>query len=340
MDLEEFYFQDDWNYYNDTATYDSELMTNSSITMTVHIVIHCVVLVVGVPGNILVLVIFSRCHADTPFNMSSNSLILSLAAADLGILIFYIPFYVVYELKHLVWLFGPAMCKLVFSSTHICLYASLGTMVGVAIERYLVTFHLHVSRHKVAMGMFAAWIVALLLSIPQMINLQLVPLEDHSQDDPKYACELVWPDHLFEQILHPVDFVVFYLVPVAVISVLYVKITSMLRSAIRHNLLNQQLTRQVKKVVHMLIVVVIVFAICNFPIYIFHLYRVFQFNQWLKVVDESPWIFSFFAALFLIPHTVNPLVYAILDRKFRKQVFKILIKCKPVCFCLSLPWKR
>lgn len=339
MDPEEIYFEDEWNHYNVTESYyDEGLMTTSSTGLIVHIVIHCVVFVIGVPGNVLVLLIFSRCHIEAPFNMSSNSPILSLAAADLGILLFYVPFYVVYEFKHLVWPFGSAMCKLVFSSTHICIYASLGTMVSVAIERYLVTFHLHVSRQKVVMAMLAVWIVALLLSIPQMINLQLVPLEDYGDHDPKYACELVWPNQWFEKILHPVDFAMFYLLPVGLTSILYGKITSMLRSAIRQNLLNRQLTKQVKKVVHVLIVVVIVFAICNFPIYIFHLYRVFQFNQWLQMVDKSPWIFSLFAALYLIPHTVNPLVYAVLDRKFRKEVFNILIKCKPLCF--SLPWKR
>lgn len=335
---EELYLDNEWYHFNDSLNFFDVASSEGSTSFVAHVVIHIFLFVIGVPGNILVLVIFSRSHGDTPFNMSSNAMILSLAAADLGILLVYVPFYVAYEALHLVWPFGVAMCKLVFSFTHICVYTSLGTMIGIAIERYLVTFHLHVYRPKVVMGMIAAWIVALLLSIPQMINLQLVSLDEQVTPDTEYACELVWPEPLYEQILYPIDFVLFYLLPLAVISILYVKITSMLRSAIRQQVPNRRLTKQVKKVVCVLMVVVIVFAICNFPIYILHLYRIFQYEKWLVVAEESPWIFSVCAAIYLVPHSANPIIYAILDRKFRHQIIKVLGKCKPSCLCLTVLW--
>ncbi|XP_020915039.1 galanin receptor type 1 [Exaiptasia diaphana] len=268
--------------------------------------------------------------------MSSNSLIISLAAADLGILLVYVPFYVAYEMLGLIWPFGEVLCKFVFSSTHICLYASLGTLVGVAIERYLVAFDFRVSKPKIIMGLISVWIVSLALSIPQMINLQLVKIDvEEFHADVEYVCELVWPDPMYERVLHPVDFVLFYLLPLMIISVLYVKISVMLRSAIKHSAPKRRFARQVQKAVYVLIVVVCVFGICNLPIYVLHLYRVFWSDHWLGVIDKNHWLFSVCAALYLLPHSANPIIYAILDRKFRKEALTVLKKCKP----LSMPCK-
>ncbi|KAK3732023.1 hypothetical protein QZH41_006882 [Actinostola sp. cb2023] len=330
------YYYDEWNHLNDSS-YEHEIVDSNNHIVTVQVAVYCILFLIGVPGNTLVLVVFAR-RGDSPFNMSSNALIVNLAAADMGILLFYVPFYVAYEALDLVWPFGLAMCKFVFSLTHICVYSSLGTMIGVAMERYQVTFHLHVSKSLVRVGLLFVWICALVLSIPQMMNLQLVSLDDEIYPDTEYTCELMWPDPIYERILHPVDFILFYLLPMALISGLYIHINSMLRSAIRRNVLNHRLAKQAQKVMYVLIVVVFVFGICNFPVHFMQIYRVFCYDEWLNIFDKSPWLFSVCAALYLIPHIANPIIYAVLNKKFRLAAIKVLRTCKPACLYTIVQW--
>lgn len=311
-----------WDVMENTANYDTGTKTFLAVT-------YAVLFLTGIPGNILVLVLFGRGRGrnsvESPFNVA-NCLILSLATADLGSLLFYIPFYVVYDVLGSIWPFGLVMCKFVFSFTHLCVYASLGSMVAIAVERYRVTYHLHVSKTLEVIGAVIVWLTALILVIPQMIYLQLVEIEylDEEDSSPVYACELVWPDLAYERLLHPIDFAVFYLCPLVFITVLYVKIISMLRRAIRRNVLNRRLVKQSRKVSYVLVVIVVVFALCVFPVHFLQLIRVFFYQYWLSLYIEWPWLFSVFSCLYFLTHAMNPLVYVLLHRKFRVQAVEVL----------------
>lgn len=315
----------DWNYsrwdlVEDTANYGTGTTTFLAIT-------YAVLFLTGIPGNILVLVLFGRTRnsAESPFNVA-NCLVLSLATADLGSLLFYIPFYIVYDVLGSVWPFGLVMCKFVFTFTHLCVYASLGTMVAIAVERYRVACHLRVSKTLEIIGTVLVWVAALILVIPQMIYLQLVEVEDIGEEgsSPVYSCELVWPDVSYERILHPIDFAAFYMCPLLFITVLYVKIIFMIRRAIRRNLLNRRLVIQSKKVAYVLVVIVVVFALCVFPVHFLQLIRVFFYQYWLSLYIEWPWLFSVFAGLYFVTHAMNPLIYVLLHRKFRAQAVDVL----------------
>jgi KISS1 receptor len=314
----------DGNYSGDWD--DGEMAGYGTGILTFQIVVYVVLFLMGVPGNILVLILFARRQVESPFNVA-NCLVLSLATADLGTLLLYVPFYLAYDAMGLVWPFGLAMCKFVFSFTHVCVYASLGSMVAIAVERYRMTFHLHVSKSWVVIGTVIVWITAILLSIPQMMYLQLIEIDGEMEEEgsaPEYACELVWPDHSYEKLLHPIDFALFYLLPLAFISVLYVKIICVLRLAIRRNVPNHRLAEQSRKVAYILALIVSVFAVCVFPVHFMQLCRVFFHQYWLRLYSEWPWLFSLFAGLYLFTHVINPIIYALLHRKFRVQAIELL----------------
>ena len=88
--------------------------------------------------------------------------------------------------------------------------------------------------------------VAFILSIPQLVFLQTInvnslggiekkeflPSDKDAVDELEeiYICEIVWPQPNFEKILQPIDAVILFLVPLAIVFVIYVKIVFKMRA--------------------------------------------------------------------------------------------------------------
>ncbi|EDO48524.1 predicted protein [Nematostella vectensis] len=320
-----------YTYYND---YDDFVSTHY---MTVQAIVFVLLFIVGVPGNILVLRIFT--HHQNDFRLFiSNILTLSLATADLGVLVVYIPFYLAYEFLGLVWPFGSAMCKLVFSVTHICVYASLGTMIAIAGERYLIVRNRPAKRWVIGATVGCVWSVAIILCVPQLMYYTVVSITDDAE--PLFVCELEWPDPMHEKILHPIDFTLFYLFPLIFTAAVYLKIIRLLRAAIENNVPSHRLIKESKRIVRLFVVTLTVFAICVLPIHILHLCRVFYHDYWLQLTIERPGMFPTLAALYLVTHVANPFIYILFHRQFRVKAGQIVRRClKFLCLCREVTVK-
>lgn len=286
----------------------------------------------GVPFNVVaIFFLWRKCDGSlcpiVPF-------LLNLAAADLLVLTIFIPFYMAYEAMGFEWTFGSFLCKGVFSLTHICMYVSLATLATIAVERYLITFYHSIRQRVIKFVIIVVWVIAILLSIPQLLYLNTIDvnfLEDMGEEEflygdeeamepveGKYICEIVWPHPNYERILHPIDAVVLYLVPLTFIFVIYVRIIVKLREIDSKQLPPARLcfVKQRKRAVRKMITVIVIFALCHLPIHVFHLLRVFYFDFWEAIVTEYPWVFSMSVNLVLATHVVNPLVYGSLHRCF------------------------
>ena len=281
------------------------------------IVFYTVLFLVGVPGNVLVLVVLNKRSTVSPV---VNVFLLSLAVADLGVLLLYAPFYLAYEFLELVWPFGLFMCKFVFTVTHVFMCSSLSTMVGIAIERYCVAIRTPMKESSVKLFLAAAWLFSFLVCIPDIISYQLVELEPRGKQI-EYACDLVWPNKKYEQILQPIDTIFLYLTPLCFITVIYVKIICKLRKAYKTKTSNfsKVRLRHIREALRTLITIVSVFALCLFPIHLLHFIRVFFPYYWEELYFECPWLFSVCAFLVLATHAANPVIYGTLNRRFRRE---------------------
>lgn len=303
-----------------------------SFPATFQIVVNLVFVVLGIPGNALAIIsLWKRSDGSLspifPF-------LLNLAVADLLVLTIYIPFYIAYEAADFEWPFGAVLCKAVFSLTHICMYASLATLTAIAVERYLITFCDGIRRKTVKYVIVVIWVIAISLSIPQMVYLKTVKIdpfqafeeneqeflngERMEQEDPIYICEIEWPHPDLETILQPIDAVILYLLPLSFVFIIYVKIITKMRAIDRKRLSPARLVfvRQRQRAVRKMATVITIFALCHLPIHAFHLLRVFFVESWLVLVSAYPWFFTLAVNLVLMTHVVNPLVYGSLHYCF------------------------
>lgn len=79
--------------------------------MYVLIFCHCIVFIVGLFGNVLVCVAVYRNHS---MRTVTNYFIVNLALADALVILFCLPFSVVWDVTS-TWWFGTAMCKFVLN---------------------------------------------------------------------------------------------------------------------------------------------------------------------------------------------------------------------------------
>lgn len=324
-----------------------------SFQASFQIVVNLVFVILGIPGNVSA-IIFVWKKSDGSLSPIIPFL-LNLAAADLLVLTIYIPFYIAYEAADFEWPFGAFLCKAVFSLTHICMYASLATLTAIAVERYLITFCDGIRRKTVKYVVIIIWVLAVCLSIPQMVYLKTIkidPFEEFEEEellegermeqgDSRYICEIEWPHPDLEKILQPIDAIILYLIPVSFIFVIYVKIITKLRAIDRKQLPPARLVfvKQRQRAIRKMATIITIFALCHLPIHAFHLLRVFFFESWIVVVSAYPWFFTLSVNLVLVTHVVNPLVYGSLHHCFECGVQFLEYLYTDCCRCRFKPAK-
>ncbi|KAF7272804.1 hypothetical protein GWI33_014441 [Rhynchophorus ferrugineus] len=112
MDEEEFDANDTYFDMTNMTREDQILIEKYTVLKMwtwILIFFHCVVFVVGLLGNVLVCVAVYRNHS---MRTVTNYFIVNLAVADALVILFCLPFSVVWDVTS-TWWFGTAMCKIV-----------------------------------------------------------------------------------------------------------------------------------------------------------------------------------------------------------------------------------
>jgi len=96
----------------------------------------CIIGTTGTVGNLLVIIVIL---ADKKMRRSvTNIFIMNLAVADLLIMLFGIP-EIVQFIMNRGWVLGPVLCRVQRSILVCSLYASIMTLMGVCIERFVLS---------------------------------------------------------------------------------------------------------------------------------------------------------------------------------------------------------
>ena len=284
--------------------------------------------------------------AKTPSKRITYLLIKNLAVADLILTLTVMPnsvWYMYFDYNR--W-FGGTMgtitCKLFFYAIPVSIAASVITLTIISIDRFFAIYYpLKLTLfHKHKTITMIIWFVSLLACSPHLLLFQVEKFRDH------YVCLPVWPwsenrkeTYLVMRVVHIFAFIVFYALPLLITAVVNCIVARRVwfHKSPGNASSNRASTAARQKVIRMLTIVVVGFALCWLPCYINHYFMFFQPAVWEKI-PIAVWTFNFW--LGHANSAVNPLFYILLYRRFRKAFLDALtvlfaFPCRVVSHCMS-----
>ncbi|XP_063542468.1 orexin/Hypocretin receptor type 1-like [Cydia strobilella] len=325
---------------------------------------HAIVFVIGLIGNALVCIAVYRNHS---MRTVTNYFIVNLAVADFMVILICLPPTVLWDVTE-TWFFGTAMCRIVLYSQSVSVTVSVLTLTFISVDRwYAICFPLKfkstTGRAKTAI--LIIWLISLLFNVPELAVLQVKmlsrPLRFDMHKQYFMQCSAKWSDES-ELNWSIIKAVFLYTLPLFLMMIAYCQIVRVLwRSdnipghseshqlcttptgqnnwlaakrrttpSIHANASTEGQLRSRRKAAKMLVAVVVMFAVCYFPVHLISVLRV-AFN-----VQQSDVI----TCIALISHVmcyansaVNPLIYNFMSGKFRREFHRSYFKC--FCCCHS-----
>lgn len=317
---------DELNFtYNDTEFFiNPETQPCSSLPLPDAVSIsvsmfYVLIFLLAIPGNLVVgLVVGGAKQSLAP----SDLYLLHLAVADL-ILAITLPFWAVSVTWG--WVFGDAMCKIVTILQELSFYSSILFLTCISMDRYMVIVRAmetrRANRQLASWGICAAvWAVGALLSLPGFFSSSIM-----SQSSSRIVCHELYDAsnasewRLGTRILrHTLGFVI----PLAIMLPCYGVTTK--------RLLHIRGGFQRQRAMKVIVFVVVAFLICWTPYHItvmtdtFFRAKIVPYKCPARIaVDEA--IFAT-QTLGLLHSCVNPVLYAFVGEKFRKNLWQIMRK--------------
>ncbi|XP_058792094.1 orexin/Hypocretin receptor type 1-like [Phymastichus coffea] len=298
---------------------------------------HIFVFVIGLVGNALVCLAVYRNHS---MRTVTNYFIVNLALADLLVIIVCLPPTILWDITE-TWFLGVIPCKIVLYLQTVSVTVSVLTLTFISIDRwyaicYPLRFKSTTGRAKTAI--FIIWAVALTFDIPDLIVMTT------RRDTAAYyasvtvlftQCSPSWSIHS-QRTFTILKFILLYTAPLTFMSFAYCQIIRVLwRNDIpgHHNLstriinandLSSQTSvgnpegqlKSRRKAAKMLVAVVLMFAICCFPV---HFFLILRENMNIKVTKFNTAMSCLIHWLLYANSAINPLIYNFMSGKFRTE---------------------
>lgn len=308
----------------------------STVSLVVKVSLYVVVMLVSLIGNSLIFaVVLKNRKMRTPVNF----FVVNMAAADILITVFYMPRMISRILLGSEWGIsgglGHLLCKIAPITQELSASVSVLTLIVMAVDRFFaVLFPLkRIITNLVANASIAlVWIIAAAVRSPMFYALRLVQTEDG-----KTFCVLQLESQTASDVYLKFAFVLFYVIPLFVLTVLYSAILVSLkkRKPVGEELTNTQRRyknrlKRTRKVINMMFTIVFVFA---FGWCLHFFYPVLSNRYGLKVCKLV------FPAFFLGHATsaINPCIYLIFIENYRRGFCAILTPLGRRCFNQVIP---
>nr|KAG5708638.1 hypothetical protein BaRGS_034855 [Batillaria attramentaria] len=293
--------------------FDAEAMLNSlhddlyrhkEPFIIVLIVIYILNFVVGLVGNVFViLVILRHRHMRT----LTNVFFVNLTVGDLMVVCICLPITLGnYIYKN--WVYGSVMCKLTPFLQGTAVGVSVLSMMSISINRY---FAIHkplkakivFSRGKVGVMLVAIWLVSIAAVSPFLIINSVTSFGLKGVFEMS-ACEEKWGSKEARQTYNLVIFCLLFVLPLLIMAVLYTRISLALFADDAHLFETnsttgkyvasgqaQRVLKQRRKTVRSLILLVVLFGVSWLPYYVVNIWMDFQAPKEPKVVPVFNFIY-------------------------------------------------
>ncbi|XP_056136103.1 tachykinin receptor 3a [Lampris incognitus] len=283
-------------------------------------VAYSLVLAVAVFGNLVVMWIIV---AHKRMRTVTNYFLLNLAFSDASMAAFNTLINFIYA-THGDWYFGEAYCKFHNFFPVTSVFASIYSMTAIAVDRYMAIIHplkprLSATATKVII--VCIWILAVVLAFPLCFFSTILTLPRRT------ICHVAWPRKTDDPFMyHIIIAVLVYLLPLVVMGITYTIVGATLwggeipgdSSDNYHGQLQAK-----RKVVKMMIIVVVTFALCWLP---YHIY--FIVTGLNKLLIKRKYIQQVYLSVMWLAMSstmYNPIIYCCLNSRFRagfKQAFR------------------
>jgi len=295
------------NNSNSTLTEDNTGGYHTPMEAIVALLI--LVFMVSLFGNVIVVLIITKKKRMQTF---TNWLLLNLAVADLLVALICIPLEIPLEIKKY-WMYGEKFCTFFYPIQTATVYGSVFTLVGLSLSRYWAIIHpfkpqATVRHAKIVIALI--WVLSLAFVIPYMTVLRV-------QDD---YCGETWT--ATQRRIYTVATVVLqFLLPLFVISIAYTFIVYELKYSKATLKVDKIKRKETKKVVNLLLIITITFALCVLPYHTVGLVGEFYSTEFRYFEDIN--LASYL--LLYINSCLNPIIYNVFNERFR-ETFKELYK--------------
>ncbi|XP_015252069.1 PREDICTED: B2 bradykinin receptor-like [Cyprinodon variegatus] len=311
-------FYADQNQTNDTSCPEPEAWGWIVLHVPAYIL---TISVLGIIFNLFVLLVF--CLHKKPCTVAEIYLS-NLVAADL-VLVSCLPFWAVNISNNYNWPFGRFMCKTVNVGIKINIYCSIYFLVLVGMDRYVALVHAmshgRMRRPKYAkLGCLLTWGFGLVISIPELLFREVRYFTEYDI----HACYLEYPKFTLQIVYEVMQSILIFIVPTAVLLFCTVRI---IRALSQQSIERFNAERTEKKATILVLVVLLAFLVCWVPFHIVTIFSILVDTEVLEecsitsAVDICHQIFTY---LGFFNSVLNPVLYVIVGKNFRKKVRELM----------------
>ncbi|KAM4772533.1 neuromedin-B receptor [Rhinophrynus dorsalis] len=285
--------------------------------------LYLIIIMVGLLGNITLVKIFIT---NSAMRSVPNIFISSLAAGDLLLLVTCVPvdaFRFFFE----EWMLGEVCCKLIPAIQLTSVGVSVFTLTALSADRYKAIVNpMDIQTSSAVLWTCikatAIWIISMLLAVPEAVFSEVAHINGTNVS---FTACIPYPqnDGMHPKIHSVLIFLVYYLVPLTIISIYYYHIArTLIKSA--HNIpgeYSEHSKRQMetrKRLAKIVLVFVGCFALCWFPNHVLYMYRSFNYNE----IDPSlgHMIITLVSRVLSFSNScVNPFALYLLSESFRRH---------------------
>lgn len=285
--------------------------------------------VIGLLGNGFVLCIF--CLQRKASSSVPDIYLGNLAMADL-VMVSCLPFWVITLANNFEWVFGVLLCKLVNVAITMNYFCSMLFLVLVSVDRYLALvkpmrpscLRRPLWAKRICLGI---WLLGLLLSLPVLVFRTVADVPEAGVT----GCFLAYP-HQGWRVQRNVTFgVVGFLVPLPIVGFCTHHILKALQDSGQVGIATTGM-RNERKATRLVLTVLIVFLLCWMPLHVVRVLDTIGYF-WVKTsclwgdfMDVSEQLANYLA---YGNSTVNPFLYVIVGKHFRRKAKAVLKQFRP-----------
>ncbi|XP_062921173.1 relaxin-3 receptor 1-like [Mobula hypostoma] len=252
--------------------------------------------------------------------------ILNLAATDFQFVLT-LPFWAVDTALDFSWPFGDAMCKIIQSVTVMNMYAGVFFLTAMGIARYWSVASALKARNS-RLSCTVKWVSALLWAAAGLTTLPTAVFATVSTTAGEKLCLLDFPDdgQYWLALYHIQMIILAFILPLVILSLSYLLLIRFLR----HQHIGASNPRRKSRVTRSITIVMLAFFCCWLPNHLITFWGV------LVKLNVIPWDNTYYSLqTYAFPVTVclahtnsclNPVLYCLMRREFRKSMKKIFWK--------------